>query len=169
MPAGGPAGPITPGEPDSYGASVDDPRRAVFSPRIHAAQCVAGLALVAAGMAAIAFVGRDWSWPLFIWGLLMGPVMIGWLFLLSDTAARGLARAAAQPVDLRALRSTRVHRYWSTYVALCCWGFTMGVVAARLDSVWPDALLIGYAVLGSLPMVVAYPALKRRAAAKKIG
>jgi len=139
----------------------------IFTPRMHAAICASGAAIVFSGVVLMTFVGTTWSWPLFMWGLLLGPAIVLWLSAQNDLVARSLSKAAGEPVDIRSLRTERVRRYWSTYVSMCCSGFTIGAASASLGTAWPDAAMTAYTVAFSvlIPLAV-YPALKRKVSSR---
>ena len=132
---------------------------------MHAALVASAIAIALAGVALISFVGNSWSWPLFLWGLLLGPVSVAWLNIQSEFLAIRLRVATGAELDPRAMRARRIQRYWSTYVGMLAVGFTVGAASASLTSAWIDLGFTAYLVfLGVLPIVF-YPAIVARASA----
>lgn len=133
----------------------------VFTPRMHAAICASGAAIAFSGVVVATYIGT--SWPLFVWGLLLGPVIVLWLTMQNDLLVRRLGKAAGTPVDVRTVRAERIRRYWSTYVSTCCIGFTVGAASASLGTAWPDGAMTAYFLVFSVLIPAAvYPALNRK-------
>lgn len=49
------------------------PRRMIFTPRMHAAICASGAAIVFSGVVVATYIGTSWSWSLFVWGTTARP------------------------------------------------------------------------------------------------
>lgn len=132
---------------------------------MHAALVACAIAIAVAGVALIWFVGNSWSWPLFLWGLLLGPVAVVGLNIQSEFLGIRLRAVTGATVDSRTLRARRIQRYWSTYVGMLAVGFTAGAASAALTSVWIDVGFTVYvAFFGVVPLVF-YPAIVARALA----
>ena len=139
------------------------PQRMVFTPRMHAAICASGAAIAFSGVVVATYIGTSWSWHLFVWGLLLGPVIVPWLTMQNALLVRRLGKAAGRPVDVRTVRAERLRRCWSTYVSTCCIGFTVGAASASLGTAWPDGAMTAYFLVFSVLIPAAvYPALKRK-------
>ena len=137
----------------------------IFTPRMHAALVACAVAIALAGVALIPSAGNSWSWPLFLWGLLLGPLTVAWLNIQSEFPAIRLRAATGAELDPRTMRARRIQRYWSTYVGVLAVGFTVGAASASLTSAWIDLGFTAYVVFfGVLPLVF-YPAIVARASA----
>jgi uncharacterized membrane protein YfcA len=108
--------------------------------------------------------GNDWSWPLFVWGALIGPFQV----VLANVLTERLAIASIRPQEFEtgtivAERRARWRRQRVNYVAAMVVGLAIGVLSARLPSAWPDSLYTAWATIFGLVLPwAAYPQIKRR-------
>jgi len=109
---------------------------------------------------------HTWSWPLFVWGMLIGPLWMACAWVLADLLAAAAIRPARIPAEQReTFRHNRWRRWWVGYTSLCLVAIGVGVTSAGLDVAWPDLLLtLAFVVIGLVLPLAAYPAAKRRLA-----
>jgi hypothetical protein len=109
-------------------------------------------------------VASDWSWPLFVWGALIGPVQV----VVASVLTERLAIASIRPQRFEAgvivaERRARWRRQRVNYAGALLVGLAVGVLSARLTSPWPDSIYTAWAVMVGLALpLAAYPHVKRR-------
>ena len=109
---------------------------------------------------------HTWSWPLFLWGMLIGPLWMACAWVLADLLAAAAIRPARIPDEQRAtFRRDRWRRWWVGYASLCLVAIGVGITSAGLGVAWPDIFLtLAFVVFGLVLPLAAYPAVKRRLA-----
>jgi hypothetical protein len=103
--------------------------------------------------------GTGWSWPLFVWGVALGPVAIVLTRFSEGIAARyvGVPADKADEVD-RLFRDRRR----TTEPNLVGMAIALGVAAGGLESVAIDVMFTGMVVVAlGLPLLI-LPLVKRR-------
>jgi hypothetical protein len=101
----------------------------------------------------------QWTWPLSLWGLLVGVAGASVL----EIAARHTFRIEPPNPALLA----KWHRRRFIYDGLWLFfGTVAGLLAAALDLVWIDAALTAYAVISLVAGGLVYRAIRRRQAAE---
>ncbi|HWA65774.1 MAG TPA: hypothetical protein VG899_05325 [Mycobacteriales bacterium] len=93
----------------------------------------------------------SWSWPLFAWGVLAGPVWV--------VASAAAFRLAARYVGGDGSRT--VAKYAGRYPLWAATGLPVGVVSALLDTAWPDLVFTAYALLTLLAPLPMLPKLRK--------
>ena len=89
--------------------------------RLMALSC--GAFILSASCIAVVLNGHGWSWPPFVWGILIGPLWIGW----AQVSGEFMAKAAMKPTkipaeDVAQFGSARWRRWWAGYVSTCLVG-----------------------------------------------
>jgi hypothetical protein len=123
-----------------------------------------GSALLLGACVLAALTGGHWSWPLFAWGALLGPLAAYCSYLASGIAYATLKQATGAPDELyQAMMARREARFVPMLVSFIVDGLAAGIASAGLRTAWPDVLatvvLFGFAVL--LPLVGARFVAKR--------
>lgn len=136
-----------------------------FPPRLTTYVSVA-LTLFAAIVLAVV-ERQGWSWPLFAWGALLGPVWVGATIASTTYGMRYIAKQSGTgAAELSAAQERWRRRFLAVYPAYALMGLPWGIVSASIRSIWPDVAVTAYAVLGvGLPFAL-FPRLARRAAAR---
>jgi hypothetical protein len=116
------------------------------------------LTLLAAG-SFVLLVGDGWSWPLFVWGALLGPLSVLGAVATSVVATWYLRPT---PAELERRDAARRDLIRPARVSGTLMGLPFGAIAASTGSAAPDVLLsVGLVVTTLLPLAI-LPALKRR-------
>ena len=133
-------------------------------------QVASGLVIVASAVVLAVTLHRSWSWPLFVWGAVLGPVASAWAFYTTKAFARGLMKqATTEKEELRAREQALWPKYRATYAATVLIGIGIGILAAGMHNPLPDwAFTAMWVLVGVLPPLIAYPVIKRRVAAGSI-
>ena len=114
-----------------------------------------GVALcVVASVVSATLLGTGWSWPLFVWGVAIGPLWVG-----ATTAAYRFAGSKVLGEAPPASRLSAIYPAWA------CMGIPFGVFSAAFGTAAPDAGLTIYAAIATLLPLVRVPALRRQFAA----
>jgi len=123
------------------------------------------LVVASAGLTS-AVAHRTWSWPLFGWGALLGPLAAGWAFYSTHALGRTLVKKFPdEKAALTARLQTLWPRYRATYTGTVLMCVGIAVLSAGLHSPVPDAVLTGiWLVAGVLPPLIAYRVALRRLA-----
>jgi hypothetical protein len=135
--------------------------------RLMALSC--GAFILSASCIAVVLNGHGWSWPPFVWGILIGPLWIGW----AQVSGEFMAKAAMKPTkipaeDVAQFRSARWRRWWAGYVSTCLVGVAAGTGSAGLRSPWPDFLFtILFLLMGVLIPLTLFPTVKRSVIARQ--
>lgn len=111
----------------------------------------AGVSLcIAASILGAVLVGTGWSWPLFGWGVLIGPLWV------AGTAA--IYRYAGRYV----LGAPPLTRFGALYPAWAAMGVPFGVGSAAFETAAPDVGLSIYAFLAMLLPLARMRGVRRR-------
>ena len=109
---------------------------------------------IAASVVSAALLGTGWSWLLFGWGVLIGPLWVA--------ATTGAYRFAGRQVLGAAPPASRLSAIYPAWAAM---GIPFGVFSAAFGTAAPDAGLTIYAVIATVVPLARVPALRRRFAA----
>jgi cyanate permease len=126
--------------------------------------------VVIAGSAAVVVVSvdRGWSWPLFVWGAAIGLVASAWAFFSTKAFGRTLMKrdpSAREAIEQR--QRALWPKYRATYTGMVFVGVGVGILAAGLLAPAIDlGVTVAWVLFGLLPPLIAFPALRRRVAAK---
>ena len=144
----------TPHEAERAGRASADPLASRRAALFLATAVVIGACIVLAVVA-----GSGWSWPLFIWGAILGPLaMIANRFILR-VSARYLD---APPDKVEEVNRRNRERSRTTYPIVFGMSIAFGIAAAGLESVWVDVLFTVITLVSvGLPLLM-LPLLKRR-------
>jgi len=140
---------------------ADGPRRrsadpvASFRPALLLSTAVVSGACVVLAVVA----GSGWSWPLFIWGAALGPLVMTANWFTVHITARYLE---LPPDKVRELERRDRERRRTTYPMVVGMMLGIGIAAAGLESAGIDVLFTVMAVVSAgLPLLM-LPLLKRR-------
>ncbi len=104
--------------------------------------------------------GHDhWSWPLFIWGVVVGLLAVPANMVITRMALRGLPLSP----DIHASMLTRVRaRERRLYLPLIVLSLCFATYAGARDAAWPDVLeTLAFVIAVGLPLWL-LPKLRRR-------
>ncbi len=136
--------------------------RPISPARIKILVWVSTFLLLFASTGFVLTVGDGWSWPLFLWGALLGPV--GVLIAHSTTiVAKSYLRPKQE--EIPSTGAPRRDAIPPARLATALMGLPIGAIAASSGSAAPDILMtVGLVAMTALPMAM-LPAMKRKAAA----
>jgi hypothetical protein len=125
---------------------------------------ISGVVAVGAAALLATTLYRDWSWPLFAWGVLLGPVASAYAYLSTQSFARRMARRAPGPAEaIRQRQSNLWVRFRGVYAGLVLFGVAVGVVSGGLDSPAPDVVFtLIWLLVGVLMPLIAFRLIVRR-------
>ncbi|HVY09799.1 MAG TPA: hypothetical protein VHB18_06625 [Mycobacteriales bacterium] len=109
-----------------------------------------GACIVASVLGAV-LLGTGWSWPLFVWGVAIGPAWVAGTSAVYRYAGRYVLGTSPPP--------SRFHVLYPAWAAM---GVPFGVFSACFETAAPDVGLSGYAVIATLVPLVRLPRLRRR-------
>lgn len=124
-----------------------------------------GLVVIGVSTFVAVNVDREWSWPLFAWGALSGPLASAWAYYSTQAFGRTLIRRAPaeEGEALRVRQRALWPKYRATYAGLTLVGIGVGILAAGVRS---PAIDLGFTALwivfGLLPPLIAFPLILRR-------
>jgi hypothetical protein len=132
-----------------------------------------GAVIIASATLVAVAVNRTWSWPLFIWGAVMGPVAVACSYYATKMFGRTLMQRLRDDAEREALAS-RMHavgrRYAATYTGLLLVALGAGILSGGLRNPSPDiAFTTIWILAGVFPSVIARSILLRRLAAQSGG
>lgn len=129
----------------------------------------AGVIIASATLVAVS-VDRTWSWPLFIWGTVIGPVAVAWAYYSTKMFGRTLMKRARDDAEREALAArmrSLGQRHAATYTGLLLVALGVGILAGGLHNPGPAiAFTAVWLVVGVLPPLVTRPLLLRQYAAR---
>jgi hypothetical protein len=128
-----------------------------------------GLGLLIVAVAAALGSSHQWSWPLFVWGILIGPLWLVCAWTLTDLLAAAAVKPSGVPAPQRAsIRRDRWRRWRVGYAAFCLCAIGIATISAGLHTIWPDLLFTtAFLTLGLLLPLATYPRVKRRLASRR--
>jgi hypothetical protein len=103
--------------------------------------------------------GHHWSWPLFVWGVVVGLLAVPANMVVTRLALRALPLSESTHASLMYRVRARER---SLYVPLIALSLCFASYAALRDTAWPDILeTLAFAVAVGLPLWL-LPKLRRR-------
>lgn len=105
-------------------------------------------------------LGRGWSWPLFVWGVIVGLLIPAMSELVRRIASSYMRLTPQQLTE--AQPRVRAHRLLVIPGGVAT-GLGVGLLAGSLMSAWPDVVAsVALLLVGLLPALVWLPVIKRK-------
>jgi hypothetical protein len=121
-------------------------------------------AILLAGVGYAVFVGTGWSWPLFGWGLAIGPLWVIGIRAALRPAVRVTSASEAEAREATR-RSWRLYR--PVYISMIGMGAFAGIFSASSEVPFGDIVFSVLGVLGLLIPLLMLPSLKKKTAQER--